>query len=308
MRQQIWMVMVVALTVMGGCAASHGGAQAPKEPDAASRADYGPGYAAEPMEESADTVSLAFDGESAGGFLSGGLNLMSRDEDRRLAQKSTDPKPAPGAVAPPTPTPTTPTPTKLTPDVPKPSPGGSDGATQIAGPMLIYTATFHMAVFEAGPSIEATFKLAKTMGGYLVRRDQRSIVVRVPAAKYREALAQIGKLGDVIHREETVEDVTEQFLDVQTRLRNARAMPNRLEKLLEQAKDVKEALAVEKELGRITTDIERMEGRLKRLRELISFSTITVQFKPRASDHVDSKVRLPFPWLDRMGLSNLLSL
>ena len=85
-------------------------------------------------------------------------------------------------------------------------------------------------------------------------------------------------------------------------------MRDRLEKLLEQAKDVKEALAVEKELGRITTDIERMEGRLKRLRELISFSTITVQFKPRPSDHVESKVRLPFPWLDRMGLSNLLSL
>lgn len=304
MRQQILMVMVVALTVMGGCAASQGGAKAPMDPAAQTRGDFGPNYASDPMDESTgvDTVSLASEDDS-GSLFGGGLELMSRGEDRRLAQKSPDPKPATGAPPPPTPT----TPPKLTPDVPKPSPG-SEGATKVAGPMLIYTATFHMAVFEAGPSIDATYKLAKDMGGYLVRRDQRTIVVRVPAAKYRDALAQIGKLGDVLHREETVEDVTEQFLDVQTRLRNARAMRDRLEKLLEQAKDVKEALAVEKELGRITTDIERMEGRLKRLRELISFSTITVQFKPRASDHVDSKVRLPFPWLDRMGLSNLLSL
>ncbi|MBW2459874.1 MAG: DUF4349 domain-containing protein [Deltaproteobacteria bacterium] len=303
MRLQAWIMMVVALMLLGGCASSQGGAKAPMEPASQTRGDFGPNYASEPMAETVVSAQLSSEAEevSGGAFFRGGLDFMSRGEDRRLAQKSPDPKPTTGAP-PPT------TPTKLTPDVPKPSPGGSDGATQIAGPLLIYTATFHMAVFEAGPSIDATYKLAKDMGGYLVRRDQHTIVVRVPAAKYRDALAQIGKLGDVLHREETVEDVTEQFLDVQTRLRNARAMRDRLEKLLQQAKDVKEALAVEKELGRITTDIERMEGRLKRLRELISFSTITVQFKPRPSDHVESKVRLPFPWLDRMGLSNLLSL
>ena len=146
------------------------------------------------------------------------------------------------------------------------------------------------------------------LGGYLVRRDQQSITFRVPVEKYRSALDSIRKLGDVLNREETVEDVTEQFLDIQTRLRNARAMRDRMEALLKQAKDVKEALAVERELGRITTDIERMEGRLKRLRELISFSTITVQFKARSTDHVESNVRLPFSWLGDMGLSNLLNL
>jgi len=306
MRQQLFMVMVVVLTVLGGCASYEADAKAPMEPAARGGGDFGPNDAAEPMAEPmADEVSLEAAEDSGGGLFRGGLDFMSRFEDKRLAQTTTDPKPASGA--PPATTAPAPPPTKVTPDVPKPEPG-SAGATKVAGPLLIYTATFHMAVFEAGPSIDATYKLAKDMGGYLVRRDQRTIVVRVPAAKYREALSAIGKLGDVLHREETVEDVTEQFLDIQTRLRNARAMRDRLEKLLAQAKDVKEALAVEKELGRVTTDIERMEGRLKRLRELIAFSTITVQFKPRPTDHVDSKVRLPFPWLDRMGLSNLLSL
>jgi hypothetical protein len=181
-------------------------------------------------------------------------------------------------------------------------------AAKTAAPLLIYRATFHMGVYEATPSIDAVHKLAKELGGYLVRRDSRSIVVRVPTAKYRGALDIIAKLGDVLHREEDVEDVTEQFYDMKTRLRNAHAMRDRLEQLLHKAKDVKEALAVEKELGRITAQIEAMEGKLKRLRELINFSTITVQFKPRPSENVDSNVKLPFPWLDRMGLSNLLNL
>jgi len=177
-----------------------------------------------------------------------------------------------------------------------------------AKPLLIYTANYTLAVFEATASIDAVQKLATDLGGYLVRRDDRSITVRVPSERFRGALGKIAKLGDVLHHEETVQDVTEQFLDLQTRLKNARAMRDRLEQLLAAAKDVKDALAVEKELGRVTAEIESMEGKLKRLRELIAFSTITVEFQARPSDRVDSNVRLPFPWLNQLGLSRLLSL
>jgi hypothetical protein len=145
------------------------------------------------------------------------------------------------------------------------------------------------------------------MGGYLVRRDDRTITVRVPAEKFRKALAGVGKLGDVLHREETVKDVTDQFFDLQVRLKNAHAMRERLAKLLDQVKNVEEALMVEKELGRVTEQIELFEGKLKLLKELIAFSTITVQFKPRPTDRV-SNVRLPFYWLNQLGLSQLLSL
>lgn len=196
-------------------------------------------------------------------------------------------------------------------DVPTPIPG-VEGKPEVAGPkiepLLIYTAHFHMAVFEAKQSLDAVDKLAKDLGGYLVRREQNSITVRVPAAKYQGALDAIGKMGDVIHRQESVEDVTDQFYDLMTRVKNLRAMRDRLEDLLKQAKNVEEALQVERELARVTGDIESMEGRLKRMRELISFSTITVDFQPRPTETVNSKVRLPFPWLDELGLSNLLSL
>ncbi len=308
MRQHVVLIMVVALVLLSACGSAPAGAMAPAEPQTATRGDFGPNYAADPMAEPMEEVALAASEDSGGGLLGGGLDFLSRGKDKRLAQNSPGSKSAGGQ--PPTTLPANPPPPpKLTSDTQTPpTVAGSDGATKVAGPLLIYTATFHMAVFEAGPSIDATYQLAKGLGGYLVRRDQHTITIRVPVAKYHDVLERVAKLGDVLNREETVEDVTEQFLDMQTRLRNARAMRDRLEQLLTQAKNVKEALAVEKELGRITTDIERMEGRLKRLRELIAFSTITVQFKARPSDHVDSTVRLPFPWLDRMGLSNLLSL
>jgi hypothetical protein len=182
------------------------------------------------------------------------------------------------------------------------------GVQAITGPMLIYNATVYMAVFEAKAAIDATLKLARDMGGYLVRRDDQTIVIRVPAAKYREALDAVGKLGDVIHREESVQDVTDEFLDMQVRLQNARALRARLEQLLAQAKNVEEALMVERELARVTEEIERFEGRLKLLRELVMFSTITIEFKPRPVDQIQSNIRLPFEWLDQLGLSQLLSL
>jgi len=178
----------------------------------------------------------------------------------------------------------------------------------VTGPMLIYDATVTMAVFEAVAAIDATMKLTHDLGGYLVRRDDRTMVLRVPAARYREALEAIGKLGDVLHLEENVQDVTAEFLDLEVRLQNARALRARLEQLLTQAKNVEEALMVQRELGRVTEEIERFEGRLKLLRELVAFSTITVQFAPRATDTLQPAVRLPFPWLDQLGLAQLLSL
>lgn len=202
-------------------------------------------------------------------------------------------------------------PTDTARDVPQPPPGSEvtpGAAAKIAGPLLIYNATIYMAVFEATKAIDATQQLTQELGGYLVRRDDRTITVRVPAKKFRPALEAIAKLGDVLHREESVQDVTDEFFDLQVRLKNAHAMRDRLAELLKQAKNVEEALMVERELGRVTEQIERLEGRLKLLRELISFSTITVEFKPRPTDQIDSNVRLPFYWLNQLGLSQLLSL
>jgi hypothetical protein len=196
------------------------------------------------------------------------------------------------------------------PDVPAPVPGTPpiEQPKQKIAPLLIYTAVFEMAVFEARQAIDNVEGYAREIGGYLVRREDNAITVRVPAEKYREALAKVTELGDVLHRQESVEDVTDQYYDMEAHLKNARALRDRLEELLKQAKDVKEALLVEQELARVTGEIEALQGKLKRLRELINFSTITVRFQPKSGQHVEPKVRLPFPWLDQLGLPHLRNL
>lgn len=178
----------------------------------------------------------------------------------------------------------------------------------IAEPLLIYTATLHLAVFETDATLAKAERMARDIGGYLVRRDDTTIVFRVPARKFQSVMETVGELGDVLHREVTAEDVTEQFYDLQIRLKNLRAVRDRFEKLLEQAKTVEEALHVQRELERVTGEIERMEGRMKYLRELIAFATITIELSPRRTENVNPKVNLPFPWLNQLGLGNLLSL
>ena len=175
-------------------------------------------------------------------------------------------------------------------------------------PMLIYTARLHLAVFEAKKAMDAAEKLARDSGGYLVRRNDRTITFRVPAGKFQGTLADVIKLGDVLHREVTARDVTEEFFDVQVRLQNLEAVRARFEELLKRANKVEEALAVERELERVAGQIEQLKGRLKLLKELVAFSTITVEFQPRATDQVESVVRLPFPWLQHLGLGELLRL
>jgi len=71
---------------------------------------------------------------------------------------------------------------------------------------------------------------------------------------------------------------------------------------------VKEALEIEKEMRRVTDEIELLEGTLKLLKDKIAYSTVTVAFEPRGSTIQSTRIRLPFPWLGALGLPSLLRL
>ncbi len=197
----------------------------------------------------------------------------------------------------------TPAPTSTT-----PAPQGSE-AFQQRGPMLVYTATIHLGVFQVVEASKQVEQMARETGGFLARRDDTSIVIRVPVAKFEETMKRLEKLGDVLHRNVVAEDVTEQFMDAEVRLKNARAVRDRLQQLLEKATKVEDSLAIEKELTRIGNDIETLEGKLKYLRDRAQYSTITVNFQAKQTDNVNaSSVRMPIDWLNNLGLGRLLSL
>lgn len=173
--------------------------------------------------------------------------------------------------------------------------------------LLVYTSRLTLAVYQVETQLAEVERIAKENQGYLAQRGDHQITVRVPRERFQAALDAITKLGDVLHRDVSAEDVTDQFVDLTARLKNARAMQARLHQLLERAA-VKEAIEIEKELGRITEEIERIEGKLKLLRDRVAFSTLEVMFQSRGPSLHGRRVALPFPWLGELGLPRLLSL
>ena len=213
-----------------------------------------------------------------------------------------------------------PAPAKMAQNAPEPAPGPttkpSDKASEptVASDaipiqqVLIYTAQLSMAVFQVDKSLGEVETLARNLGGFLSHRTDTQITIRVPAAQFDEALKGIAGMGDVLTRNVQVEDVTEEYLDVTLRLKNARQVRERIAQLLANAKNVEESLEVERELHRLSAEIERLEGRLKYLRNKAQYSTITVTFRPEQVDDVRPAFQLPFPWLRELGLGRLMNL
>jgi hypothetical protein len=110
-------------------------------------------------------------------------------------------------------------------------------------------------------------------------RKSNTVIIRVPADKFDNLLsdATIG-VEKFDSKEINVKDVTEEFLDIQARLKTKKELELRYIDLLKQAKNVIEILEIEKQIGQLRSDIESIEGRLKYLQDRVSFSTLTMTF------------------------------
>lgn len=176
-------------------------------------------------------------------------------------------------------------------------------------PLLIYTGQVTLAIYDVDATKEAAVALAEELGGYAAQRTDHALVLRVPAERFRPMLDRIEELGDVLSLTWDAQDVTDQFNDLDVRIRNARQMRERLELLLGRAENVSDALSIERELERVTLEIERLEGQRRQMADRIAFATITISFSrlPTANLPGD-EYRLPFQWLNQLGVERLLNL
>lgn len=124
---------------------------------------------------------------------------------------------------------------------------------------------------------------AKRFGGYVeessVETTSGSVTARIPTASFEKAMEEVGAVGDVKSQSLSVEDVSERFYDLRTRLETKRVMRERLTNYLAQAKSVKDMVQIERELNSVVSDLESMERRMKRLSAQISRSTIRVDYR-----------------------------
>jgi len=110
-------------------------------------------------------------------------------------------------------------------------------------------------------------------------RKSNTVVIRVPSGNFDNLLKDATQGVEKFESKEiNVKDVTEEFLDIQARLKTKKELENRFIDILKQAKNVSEILEIEKQIGQLRADIESIEGRLKYLQDRVSFSTLTMTF------------------------------
>lgn len=157
--------------------------------------------------------------------------------------------------------------------------------------------------------------IAESFGGYLASSsvgkpsvegdviDSGTVVVRVPIKNYSDALQQLQRLGTTTDLQVTTEDVSQQYVDLQARLRNQQAQQTLLLQLMQRAQTIQDSIAVQNQLSPVTQEIERIEGQLRYLDSQTAFSTITLNLFVTAP--VASRPSEPSLW-DRSGLGNAI--
>lgn len=154
-----------------------------------------------------------------------------------------------------------------------------------SGPDVIKTAQLNLEIEKESlrSSVQEAIDVTKRHGGFVLssgigdgKTGRGSLVLRVPAAQFESALAELKGIGEVDHEGITGQDVSQEFVDLQSRLRNYEAQEAVLLGLMEKAKTVMASIRVQHELQQVQLEIERLRGQLNYLEDQTSYSTITV--------------------------------
>jgi TolA-binding protein len=148
---------------------------------------------------------------------------------------------------------------------------------------LIRTANLEL---EAPDVVDVTNKareIATDLGGFAgkedVRGDSATLTLHIPSTQFDKALEQLSKIvpNGVKARNQTAEDVTEQLVDVESRIATQRTSVQRVRELLAKAQTVNEIVQIESEVTRREADLESLEKRRESLAGQVALSTVTVK-------------------------------
>jgi len=130
-------------------------------------------------------------------------------------------------------------------------------------------------------------KTVQELNGYISKDNatvysdkiEHRLVIRIPSNKFDSLLNKISESVDKFDSKNIdVLDVTEEYIDIDSRIKTKKELENRYKELLKQTNKVDEILNIEKEIGLLRTEIESVEGRMKYLQDRISYSTLTATY------------------------------
>ncbi len=189
---------------------------------------------------------------------------------------------------------------------PAPKPGPIDAAP---GPrMIVKDAVVKLQVADTAVAIDRTTQIASDLGGYIISSriwyqpsgeknyQYATLALGVPVDRFEEGLNRLRQLAvRVLDENATGNDVTSEYVDLQSRLTNLVATRDRIRQFLAQATTVDEALKVNDQLANVEGQIEQVQGRMNYLSGRTSFSTITVNIEPEIQEPTPTATPTPSP-------------
>ncbi|MHB1376426.1 MAG: DUF4349 domain-containing protein [Candidatus Humimicrobiaceae bacterium] len=153
-------------------------------------------------------------------------------------------------------------------------------------PKIIKSAAVSLEVAK-GTFEESMAKVAKTaevLGGYVSTTESYSdadgnltsgrVIIRVPGDKFNTAIDDIKKAGELKSISITGQDVTQEYVDLASRLKNFEAQEKILLGLMDKSTNVADSIEVQKELSNVQGEMEVIKGRMNYLDNLVGFSTV----------------------------------
>lgn len=176
---------------------------------------------------------------------------------------------------------------------------GSRGITKVRSPevinrKIIYSTMMSLEVEVFDNAIRQIRDIAEQSGGYVensssyiyhsepereIYLKQGSIVIRIPVDKYGEIQTRLSNMGHLIHQEETSTNVTEEYIETESRIRMLEVEQDRLLEIMGRADKVEDLIKLEERLNQVRTDLEIYKSKIKNWDQLISFSTFTIDLR-----------------------------
>lgn len=153
---------------------------------------------------------------------------------------------------------------------------------------IIRDAALEIEVQDVQKALAECRRLGLSAGGYVANSSvaasdaeprQATLVLKIPAFRLDDVLKELSGLGRVRSLSESARDVTEEFYDLEARVRTLKHEEERLLALLQRAGNVKDLLEVERELARVRGEAESMQGRLRVLSHQVDLSTVQVTLR-----------------------------
>ncbi|MFD4023781.1 DUF4349 domain-containing protein [Streptomyces sp. NPDC058576] len=187
---------------------------------------------------------------------------------------------------------------------------GKKAAPKPGGTHVIRTATLSVEVKSVPKAVAAARGVAEGAGGLVASENTERLddtyetshlVLRVPQERFQEVLRELSGSGKLLSRASNAKDVTDQVVDVDSRISTQRASVARVRELMDKAEKINDVVALEGELSSRQSDLESLLAQQASLKDRTSLATITLDLTPPDAPGDDGEKEDDPGFLDALG-------